>query len=710
MKIYDDKHIKNIALLGAPKSGKTLLAEDMLFEAGIIHRRGTIEGKNTVSDYHEIEQERGNSVFATSLHTEWRDYKINIIDTPGFDDFAGEMISSLRVADTCVMVINAQQGVEVGTELIWNYAEQFRKPVIFAINQVDHPKADFDNALSSLKDRFGNAVTQMQYPLNQGEGFHSIVDLLKMVVYKFPAEGGKPQKLSIPDSEKEKANALHNALVEKAAENDEKLMEKYFEKGTLDEDEMREGLKLGLIHHDVFPVFCMSAKKNMGSGRMMGFIDNVAPSPRESKPEVTTGGTEVPYNPAGPTVLFVFKSHIEPNLGKLSFFKVISGTVTHASELVNTATGATERFNQLFIMDGKTRQPVEKLVAGDIGATLKLKNTFTNHTLCEKGKEVVLQPIQFPEPRIRTAIVAKSKNDDEKIGEVLGKIHQEDPTLDVAYSRDLRQLIISGQGELHLMVCKWFLEKMYNLHVDFVTPRISYRETIRKSATASFRHKKQSGGAGQFGEVHLKVEPYHEGMPEPTDYSVRGKEFIDLEWGGKLAFYNCIVGGVIDTRFIPSILKGVMAKMEEGPITGSYVRDVRVCVYDGKMHPVDSNDISFKIAGMMAFKDAFMQAQPQLLEPICDLEVMVPEEVVGDVMGDLQTRRSLIMGIDSKGHYQVIKVRTPMAELDRYSTTLRSITQGRGFFTQRFAEFVPVPTDLQTKLAKETKVSELELV
>jgi elongation factor G len=709
MKIYDDKHIKNIALLGAPKSGKTLLAEDMLFEAGIIHRRGTIEGKNTVSDYHEIEQERGNSVFATSLHTEWKDYKINIIDTPGFDDFAGEMISSIRVADTCVMIINAQHGVEVGTELTWNYAEQFRKPVIFAINQVDHPKSDFDQTLASLKERFGSAVTQVQYPVNQGEGFNAIIDLLNMVMYKFPAEGGKPEKLPIPDSEKERANSLHNALVEKAAENDEKLMEHYFANGTLNEDEMREGLKLGMIHHDVFPVFCMSAKKNMGSGRMMSFIDNVAPMPREAKPEVTTEGKEVSYDPNGPTVLFVFKSHLEPNLGKISFFKVISGTVTHATELVNTATGVNERFNQLIIMDGKARQPVDKLVAGDIGATLKLKNTFTNQTLCEKGKELTIQPITFPEPRIRTAVVAKSKNDDEKIGEVLARIHQEDPTLDVTYSRELKQLIISAQGELHLMVCKWFLEKMYNLHVDFVTPRISYRETIRKAATANYRHKKQSGGAGQFGEVYLKVEPYFEGMPEPTEYSVRGKEIIDLEWGGKLAFYNCIVGGVIDARFIPSILKGVMAKMEEGPITGSYVRDVRVCVYDGKMHAVDSNDISFKIAGMMAFKDAFMQAQPQLLEPIYDLEVMVPEEVVGDVMGDLQTRRSLIMGIDTKGKYQVIKARTPLAELDRYTTTLRSLTQGRGSSSQKFAEYVAVPMELQTKLAKETKVSELEL-
>ena len=701
MKVYDEKHLKNIVLLGAPKSGKTLLAEDMIFEAGITHRRGTIEGRNTVSDFHEIEQERGNSIFATVLHSEWRDYKINIIDTPGFDDFAGEMISSIRVADTCVVVINAQHGVEVSTELIWNYVDKFNQPVIFAINQFDHPKSNFDEALESLKQTFGHAVTQMQYPVNQGEGFNAIIDLLKMVMYKFPEEGGKPEKLPIPDSEKEKADRLHNELVEKAAENDEKLMEKYFEKGTLDEDEMREGLKLGMIHHDVFPVFVMSAKKNMGSGRMMGFIDNVAPSPLEAQPEITTDGQELAYDRTKPTALFVFKTHIEPNLGKLSFFKVISGEVTSSSELINSQTGATEKFHQLFIMDGKTRNPVDKLVAGDIGATLKLKDTFTNQTLHAKGFDVTIEPIEYPEPRIRTAVVAQSKGDDEKIGEVLAKIHQEDPTIEVGYSRELKQLIIAAQGEMHLAVCKWFLENVYKLHVDFVSPRISYRETIRKPAQAMYRHKKQSGGAGQFGEVHLKIEPYYEGMAEPTEFSVRGKEVIDLEWGGKLVFYNCIVGGVIDARFIPSILKGVMEKMEEGPITGSYVRDVRVMVYDGKMHPVDSNDISFKIAGMMAFKDAFMNAEPALLEPIYDLEILVPEEIMGEVMGDLQTRRSLIMGIDSKGNYQIIKARTPLAELDRYSTTLRSLSQGRASFSQKFAEFAQVPFEIQQKLAKE---------
>lgn len=707
MKVYDEKHIKNIVLLGAPKAGKTLLAEDMLFEAGITHRRGSIEGKNTVSDYHEIEQERGNSVFATPLHTEWQDYKINIIDTPGFDDFVGEMISSVRVADTCVMVINAQYGVEVGAELIWNYIDQFQKPTLFAINQVDHPKADFESALHSLREHFGSAVTLMQYPRNQGENFNQIIDLLKMVMYEFPSEGGKPAKLPIPADETEKANKLHNDLVEKAAENDEKLMEKYFEKGTLDEDELREGLKLGMIHHDVFPVFCMSAKKNMGSGRMMGFIDNVAPTPQEAKPETTIDGQELTFDPTKPTVLFMFKSHLEPNLGKLSFFKVISGEVTTNSELVNSQTGSVERMHQLFIMDGKTRTPVEKLVAGDIGATLKLKDTFTNQTLHSKGYDVTITPITYPEARIRTALVAQSKNDDEKIGEVLQKINQEDPTLEVKYSKEVKQLIIYGQGELHLAVCKWYLENVYKLHVDFVTPRISYRETIRKPSIASYRHKKQSGGAGQFGEVHMKIEPYVEGMPEPTDYSIRGKEEIALPWGGKLVFYNCIVGGVIDARFIPSILKGVMEKMEEGPITGSFVRDVRVMVFDGKMHAVDSNDLSFKIAGMMAFKEAFMKAEPQLLEPIYDIEVATPDDVMGEVMGDLQTRRSLIMGIDSKGNYQVIKARTPLAELDRYTTSLRSLTQGRASFTQRFAEFSPVPFEIQQKLAKQTQ--ELEL-
>lgn len=698
MKVFDAKHIKNIVLLGAAKSGKTTLAETMLFEAGLINRRGTVENKNTVSDYHEIEHERGNSVYATTLHTEWRDYKINIMDTPGLDDFIGEIISSIRVADTCVLLINAQHGIEVGTELIWNYADRYKKPVILAINQLDHPKSNFDQTLESIRNRFGSAVTLMQYPANQGDGFDSIIDLLKMTMYKFPPEGGKPEKLPIPDDQKGKAEALHNELVEKAAENDETLMELYFEKGSLDEDEMRQGLKIGMMNHEVFPVFCMSAKQNMGSGRMMGFIDNVAPASIEMKPEPSDNGEAMPHGADDPTTLFIFKTLVEPNLGKMSFFKVISGSIEVGNDLINHQTGQGERLNQLFIMDGKNRNPVERLVVGDIGATLKLKSTETNHTLKDKSVSGAVKPIQFPGPRIRTAILAKNKQDDEKLGEVLKKIHQEDPTVEVDYSRELKQLILSCQGELHLAMVKWALENTYGLDIDFVTPRIPYRETIQIGADASYRHKKQSGGAGQFGEVFLKIEPYSEGMPEPTGFNIRNKEEIALPWGGKLVFYNCIVGGVIDLRFLPSIKKGILEKMEEGPLTGSYVRDVRVMVHDGKMHPVDSNDISFKIAGMMAFKQAFTKADPQLLEPVYDLEVVVPEELMGEVMTDLQGRRSIIQGMEAKGAYQIIKAKTPLAELDRYTTTLRSITQGRANFSTSFAEYTPVPYDIQQKL------------
>ncbi len=706
MKVYDVNHIKNVVLIGGAKSGKTTLAETMLFEAGLINRRGTVEDKNTVSDYHDIEHERLNSVYATSMHTEWRGYKINIMDTPGLDDFMGEIVSSLRVADTCVILINSQQGVEISTELIWNYVDQFKKPVVLAVNQLDHPKSNFDEAIESIKRRFGSQAVLMQYPVNQGEEFDSIIDLLKMTLYKFPKDGGKPEKLPIPENEKERAAALHNELVEKAAENDEELMELFFEKGSLDEDEMRKGLKIGMLKHDVFPIFCLSAKNNMGSGRLMGFIDNVAPGAQEMNAEISTEGEEIHCDPNQPTSLFVFKTVVEPFLGKITFFKVTSGVLKLGQDLINNQTDTVERFNQLFIMDGKNRQNVEKLVAGDIGATVKLKNTHTNHTLHDKSVSYELAPMKFPEPRIRTAIKAKDKNEDEKLAEVLRDIHEEDPTTIFEYSRELKQLLLSGQGELHFAVTEWKLKNLYNLEIEFIEPKIAYRETIQKPADASYRHKKQSGGAGQFGEVFLKIEPYYEGMPEPTGISVRGKEVIDLDWGGKLVFYNCIVGGVIDARFIPSILKGIMEKMEVGPITGSYVRDIRVMVYDGKMHPVDSNDISFKIAGAQAFKAAFKQADPKILEPIYELEVMVPEELMGDVMTDLQTRRAIIMGMDSKDHYQIIKAKTPLAEMYKYTTSLRSITQGRASFTTRFSEYSPVPGEIQQRLMKQMQETE----
>ena len=701
MKDYDDKHIKNLVLLGSYKSGKTTLTETMLFEAGLIHRRGTVEDKNSVSDYHDIEHERGTSVYATSMHVEWRDFKINLIDTPGLDDFMGEIVSSMRVADTCVMVINSQYGVEVNTELIWNYVDQFKKPLMFVINQLDHQKSNFEHAFESIKKRFGAPAVLMQYPLNQAEGFNSIIDLLKMTMYKFPADGGKPEKLAIPEAEKERAAALHNELVEKAAENDEKLMELYFEKGSLDEDEMRTGIKIGMLKHDFFPVFCVSAKKNMGSGRLMGFIDNVAPSALEMNPEISVEGKSIPCDPGKPASLFVFKTINEPFLGKVTFFKVCTGEVRTGTELINSRNEQSEKLNQLFIMDGKNRNNVDRLTAGDIGASVKLKETNTNDTLHAREFSVQYQPMNFPDSRIQSAIQAKDKNDDEKLSEALREIHQEDPTLHVHYSRELKQMIIEGQGELHFSVTEWKLRKIYNIETELIKPKIPYRETIQKSADASYRHKKQSGGAGQFGEVYLRVESYYDGIPDPPDLSVRGREVIDLDWGGKLVFYNCIVGGVIYLRFIPSILKGIMEKMEEGPLTGSYVRDVRVCVYDGKMHPVDSNDISFKIAGAMAFKKAFVEANPKILEPIYDLEVMVPEDLMGEVMSDLQTRRSLIVGMDSVNNYQVIKARAPLAELYKYTTSLRSLTQGKASFKMKFAEYQPVPGEIQKKLYEE---------
>ncbi|MEM9327737.1 MAG: elongation factor G [Bacteroidota bacterium] len=707
MKVFDEKHIKNIVLLGCSKSGKTTLAETMIYEAGLINRRGTVEDQNTVSDYHAIEHERGCSVYSTTLHTEWHNYKINVIDTPGLDDFIGEVSSSVRVADTCVFVINAQHGVEIGTEMIWANVDRFAKPTIFAINQVDHPKSDFESTLASLQERFGSAVTMMQYPVNEGEGFNGIIDLLKMTYYKFGPQGGKPEKLPIPDTEKEKAERLHNELVEKAAENDEGLMELYFEQGTLDEDHMREGLRIGMSNHEVFPVFCLSAKNDMGSGRMMGFIDNVAPSSVDTRPDKTATDQEIVHDPKGPTMLFVYKTLIEPNLGKISFFKVISGVVKAGDELVNHQTGETERVNQLFVIDGHKRNPVNKLVVGDLGATLKLKHTETNQTLRVSSINEGIAPIHFPEPRMFTAIKANNKADDDKLGEVLHKVHQEDPSMTFEFSKELRQLIIGVQGELHLSVIQWMIEHIYHLDVSYETPRIPYRETIQIPADTSYRHKKQSGGAGQFAELFMKIEPYYEGMAEPVGVNIRGKEEVALEWGGKLVFYNCIVGGVIDARFLPSIQKGVMEIMERGPLTGSYVRDVRVMVYDGKMHAVDSNDIAFKTAGMNAFKNAFMEAKPKLLEPLYDLEVLVPEELMGEVMSDLQTRRSIIQGIESKGQNQVIKAKTPLAELDRYTSALRSITQGRASFHSQFAEYAPVPDNHQAALVSAQKHEDL---
>lgn len=697
MKVFDNKHIKNVVFVGAHAAGKTTLAETMLFEAGLINRRGTVEQKSTVSDYHEIEHERGTSVFATPLHTEWRNYKINIIDTPGLDDFVGEIISSIRVADTILTVLNAQQGVEIGTEIIWNYIDTYHKPTLFVVNQIDHINANFDRSFNSIKQLVGNNAVLVQYPL-QLDGAQCIVDVLKMKCYRFSADGGKPEKIPIPEDQKLKAEILHNELVEKAAENDEALMELFFEKGTLDEDEMRQGIKMGMLNHELFPVFCVSALRDMGSGRLMGFIDNVAPAAADLQPEQTMEGETLLRKKDAPTSLFIFKTVYQPSLGQITFFKVTSGMVRLNDKLVNSRNGETETLNQLFIMDGKKREPVTRLEVGDIGASLKLKYTETNDTLHQPGQSITIKPIQYPQPRTRKAVSAVKQQEEEKLTDALRKIHSQDPTVVVKYSGELKQQILSCQGELHLATIQWALEHIYGVEAEFTQPRIAYRETIQRSSSATYRHKKQSGGAGQFAEVHLKIEPWYPGIEEPQGFNIRGKEEVDLPWGGKLIFYNCIVGGVIDQRYLPSIKKGILEFMETGPLTGSYIRDVRVMVYDGKMHPVDSNDISFKIAGAHAFKEAFLNAKPKLLEPIQDLTVKVPEDMVGSVMTDLQSRRSVIQGIDSVDHYQILKCTVPEAELFGYSTNLRSLTQGKATFNSAFASFQAVPNNIQETL------------
>ena len=699
---YDVQHIKNVALLGHTGSGKTTLAEAMLFESGVITRRGSVEERNTVSDYTDIEHERLSSVFTTLMHLDWRGYKINLLDTPGYDDFCGEIITALRVADTGILVLNAASGVEVGTELIWRYTEQFATPMIIAVNKLDHDNANFERTIEQARERFGRAVTLVQYPLTIGSSFCAIVDVLKMTMYHFSPQGGKPTKLPIPESERSRAEQLHNELIEAIAENDETLMDRYFESGTLDEDDMRTGLKQAMIQRQLFPVFCVSAKLNMGSGRILGFIDNVAPSANElPTPMMDTSGKSIPCDPAGPTVVFVFKAISEPNVGDMSLFKVYSGTLRPGTTLINVQTGTAESLGHIFIVDGKKRTEVSELVAGDLGAVVKLKNTHVNNTLRDKNCDFIVPPIEFPKPKIRVAIEPVNKGDEEKVGNALHQLHEEDPTLIVEHSQELKQTILHAQGELHLAVAKWRLQHRYKVDVRFVDPRIPYRETIQRAARAQYRHKKQTGGAGQFAEVHMLVEPWSEGMPMPNGLTVRAVEEYNLPWGGKLVFLNCIVGGVIDARFMPAIVKGIMEKMSAAPLTGSPARDIRVAVYDGKMHPVDSNEAAFKTAGMMAFKEAFMQADPKLLEPIYSVEITVPDEYMGDVLSDLPARRAVVLGMDSDGHYQKINIRMPLAELDRYSTALRSMTQGRAVYTAEFAEYQPVPPHVQQKLVQE---------
>ena len=719
MKVYQTNEIKNIALLGNDGSGKTTLTEALLYESGIIKRRGRITAKNTVSDYFPVEQEYGYSVFSTVYHVEWNGKKLNIIDCPGSDDFVGAAITALNVTDTAILLLNGQYGPEVGTQNHFRYTEKLGKPVIFLVNQLDSEKCDFDHVLEQLKENYGSKVVPVQYPLATGPDFNSLIDVLLMKKYSWGPDGGAPTIEEIPAEEMEKAQTWHKTLVEAAAEHDETLMEKFFESESLTEDEMREGIRKGLAARGMFPVFCVCAGKDMGVRRLMEFLGNVVPFVDEMPTVHNTRGVPVAPDANGPTSLYFFKTAVELHIGDVQYFKVMSGVVHEGDDLNNADRGSKERMAQLYVCAGANREKVDELRAGDIGCTVKLKDVKTGNTLNGKDCENRFNFIKYPNPKYTRAIKPVNEADTEKMMAVLNRMREEDPTWVVEQSKELKQILVHGQGEFHLRTLKWRLENNEKLQVQFYEPKIPYRETITKAARADYRHKKQSGGAGQFGEVHLIVEPYYEGMPAPELYKFNGQEFkmnvksaetIDLEWGGKLVFVNSVVGGAIDTRFMPAILKGIMSRMEQGPLTGSYARDVRVIVYDGKMHPVDSNEISFMLAGRQAFSEAFKNAGPKILEPIYDVEVFVPSDKLGDVMSDMQGRRGMIMGMSSEKGYEKLAAKVPLKEMSNYSTALSSLTGGRASFIMKFASYELVPTDVQNKLMKEFEEQEKEEV
>ena len=717
MKVYQTNEIKNIALLGSSGSGKTTLVEAMLFESGVIKRRGSVAAKNTVSDYFPVEQEYGYSVFSTVLHVEWNNKKLNIIDCPGSDDFVGSTVTALNVTDTAIILLNGQYGVEVGTQNHFRYTEKLNKPVIFLVNQLDNEKCDYDNILEQLKEAYGSKVVPIQYPIATGPGFNALIDVLLMKKYSWKPEGGAPTIEDIPAEEMDKAMEMHKALVEAAAENDENLMEKFFEQDSLTEDEMREGIRKGLVARGMFPVFCVCGGKDMGVRRLMEFLGNVVPFVSEMPKVQNTEGKEVAPDSNGPESLYFFKTSVEPHIGEVSYFKVMSGKVHEGDDLLNADRGSKERIAQIYVVAGGNRVKVEELQAGDIGAAVKLKDVKTGNTLNGKDCDYKFNFIKYPNSKYTRAIKPVNEADVEKMMGILNRMREEDPTWVIEQSKELKQTLVHGQGEFHLRTLKWRLENNEKLQVKYEEPKIPYRETITKAARADYRHKKQSGGAGQFGEVHLIVEPYKEGMPVPDTYKFNGQEFkitvrgteeIPLEWGGKLVFINSIVGGSIDARFLPAIMKGIMSRMEQGPLTGSYARDVRVIVYDGKMHPVDSNEISFMLAGRNAFSEAFKNAGPKILEPIYDVEVFVPSDRMGDVMGDLQGRRAMIMGMSSEKGFEKLVAKVPLKEMSSYSTALSSLTGGRASFIMKFSSYELVPADVQDKLMKDFEAKQTE--
>lgn len=701
MKEYSTKEIRNVVLLGATKSGKTTLSEAMLFEGKVIDRRGSVEEKNTVSDNDELEKINQRSIYATPLYAEFMGAKVNFIDTPGADDFVGGAYSAFSVCDCGVLVLNAQHGVEVGTDNFLRLAAEHKIPLIIAVNQLDSEKADWEAVQHSIGEALGSKVVYVQFPVNPGPGFDGFVDTLMNKYYHFKDANGTREDLPIPAAIADRAAEVRQELIERAAVYDDTLMEKFFDSGDLSEDEIRKGLNIGIVSGDVYPVFCTSAKKDIGVKRLLEFIKNVAPAPKADE--------------NAPASLFIYKNDVEPHLGEVSYFKVVGGSISSGMDLEDPVSGNKERLSAVYAVAGQKKEAVPVLHAGDLGCTVKLKNGRSNITLSLPGSGAVSEKIVFPAPKYRCAIKAKVQQDEQKLGDALKKIASQDPTVVVEYSKELRQTILSGNGEQHINIVKWRLNNEFKLDVELFAPKIPYRETITKTATATYRHKKQSGGAGQFGEVSLLICPYEEGVEAPKSFKINGKEQVmniktqesyDLEWGGKLEFYNCVVGGAIDARFMPAILKGINEKMTEGPLTGSYARDIRVYVYDGKMHPVDSNEISFVLAARNAFKEAFREAGPKIMEPIYNVEVMTPVEYQGACMSDLQNRRGILGDIGSDKGFSVLKARVPLAELYRYSTTLSSLTSGSATFKMEFADYQPVPGDVQTKLLAEYAAAE----
>lgn len=697
----ETRNLRNVVLLGHAGSGKTTFVENMLFETGASNRLGNVNQETTTSDYTNIERSKHYSIFTSLMHVHWKDSKINIIDTPGADDLVGEVLSGLKVADLGVMMLHARYGVQVGTELIMEQAEKLNTPMIFVVNHLDDNESNFERTLQELRSQFGHKIVPVQFPVQQGFGFNRIVDALQQVVYHFPDAGGRPEKEAISQADAAKVKEWHNALVEVAAENDDTLMEKYFEAGSLTEEELREGLNIALSRGEFYPVFISSAMRNMGSGRIMGFINDIGPSPLDRPHQPLENGGELPCDEEEKTTLLIYKTISEPNVGNVSYFKVYSGRLNKGDVLVNAHTGAHENFNHIYVSNGKDREEVPRIIAGDLGVTTKLKNSHTNNTLNEKGVTHKVTPIEFPEPRFRMAIVQENTSDLDKMAKALQTIQEEDPTLIVEQSAELNQTIMHGQGQLHLDIIRYRLDKSFGVNLELESPRIPYRETISRPVDVSYRHKKQSGGAGQFAEVHMRVEPWDESTPLPRDLSVRNEEVEELPWGGKLKFLWCIVGGNIDNRFANAIKKGIMMQMEEGPLTGSRCQNIQVSVFDGKMHTVDSNDMAFQLAAGYAFRDAFRKAGPQVLEPIHHLEILCKDDAMGEIMGDLQSRRAQIMGMGAEGSYQKITAKIPLAELEGYSSTLRSLSQGKAKFHSHAEGYAMVPYEVQQMLVKE---------